>query len=218
MAPIRRADVLGEALASWMDLRLCGAPACVGSLREAPGAQRDVDWFWDHWLQAAAVELEANCGQQLGPLAQAYSFKEFDPAKRLSTGACTRGGQVLPRPAYVVAWTLRRLQENVARCRDGRWHLVRPRHAEQLQRWAAAAPQIRRLQAAAFLARPWDFGEMAGQQIVEECRTLLDQVRREEEKLSPGPGRNPRGGNSRAERAAVPGPMPSPGGGLGKVT
>ena len=40
-----------------------------------------------------------------------------------------------------------------------------------------------------------------------------DQLRGEEQ-LSPGPGRNPRGGSPRAERAAVPGPMPCPGGGV----
>ena len=176
--------MLGEALAGRMRCRLGSAEACVGSLRDLPGVQRDVDWFWDHWLQAAAVELEAKSGRQLGPLAPAYAFAEFDPARRLSTGTCARGGQVLPRPAYVVAWTLRRLQENVARCRDCRWHLVRPRHVAQLQDWTAAAPELRELRVAGFLARPWDFGVEVGLALVEECRCLLEKVRREEDRLS----------------------------------
>ena len=92
--PLRRPDVLTSIAGQWVLEMLDGQPAFVGALQHAPGAQHTVDHLWHLWLEAAKVELQANCGaENLEQLAEPYRFVGFDPRRRLGTGLAMRGSR-----------------------------------------------------------------------------------------------------------------------------
>ena len=69
-------------------------------------------------------------------------------------------------------WTVRRLQELLARFRDERWELHSPRPGWQARQWAKSCPPLAATGAADMLERPWDFNA----QLCRNAATALEEA------------------------------------------
>ena len=115
--------------AKWMDQQLgVGVPRKVGTLRGCNVANEIVELDWERWCKEAQRELEHNTASSFPDLGSPYKYLSYDPCRRAAQGvARSRGVPVGPSRQHMMRWTVRRLQELLARFRDERWELHSPR-------------------------------------------------------------------------------------------
>ena len=105
-------QVLLREVSDWMHAAAPGGGVAVGSLGGVDGAQAFVDDTWQRWTRLAKEELEANCTGPFTDVGKPYLFREFDPCRQAAKGITRSKGVVAaPSATYVLAWSLRRVQE-----------------------------------------------------------------------------------------------------------
>ena len=128
---------------AWLSSRLRGALPTVGCLRQAPGAQQDIDEMCDIWCGLARAELEADTGSTYNRIGMPYSLVDFDPLERAARGVTRVGGLPAgPARSYMLEWTLRRLQEVEPRSKDGKWQACSAAAARRVRGWARLCPGL----------------------------------------------------------------------------